>query len=101
MVGGRRWAMGTCRPPSLPHVRTPSMQHAHARVDALAHTHIIFLFFFAPPEFFSSTAPKWKGKAEGTAVVVHCLSGMSQKLGSDPIPRDDFVRHQIIGMFSY
>ena len=26
---------------------------------------------------------------------------MAPRYGSDPIPRDDFVRHYIIGMFSW
>jgi len=77
--------MGTCRPPSLPHVRTPSMQHAHARVDAPAHTHIFFVIFFCATGIFFVDGTEMEGKAEGTAVVVHCLSGMSQKLGSDLI----------------
>ena len=96
MVGGRRWAMGTCRPPSLPHVRTASMQHAHARVDAPAHTHIFFAFDFLRNQIFFRRRhrnERERGRDRVESVVVHCLSGMSQKMGSDPIPRDDFVRH--------
>ena len=93
MVRGRRWAMGTCRPPSWPHMRTPSLQHAHARVDAPAH-HIFHLFIFAPPEFFSSTAPKWKEKRKRQQLSSTAFRGCLKNWA--PIsyePRDDFVRH--------
>ena len=88
--------MGTCRPPSLPHVRTASMQHAHARVDAPARTHTFFFVeFLRNHNFFRRRQRngRERGRDRVKSVVVHCLSGMSKKLGSDPIPRDDFVRH--------
>ena len=69
MVGGRRWAMGTCRPPSLPHVRTASMQHAHARVDAPAHTHIFFFLNFCATRFFFVDGTEMQGKGAGTGLV--------------------------------
>ena len=97
MVRGRRWAMGTRRPPSLPHVRTASMQHAHARVDAPARTHTFFCLNFCATRFFFVDGTEMEGKGVGTGLSQLSSTAFRGCLKNwAPIsyePKDDFVWH--------